>query len=411
MTSSDQSPAARPAAPRDIRRTLDLLPDGADVDERVLAAAFLASPYASFILDADGQILVCSRRAERLYACAADLRGTHLSELSDLDSADMGTALREGAARGRTAFHMVSAKRLRAMAHTVFHVALLRSAETGAPLYLLTQDSLAATAEALSVMNTRRMQARNELNEIEGQNSALHQSMVAMEAFAHTASHDLRTPLNTLSGLLELFSSKFGDELPDKGREYLDYMTRAVVQMDTMTTDFLHHARSAAGALEARPVAMRTFLEELLRDLSETLRAVDATVEVLGPDIEIMAEPALLRMLMMNLLTNALKHKHADRTPAIRINLCPPADDAGYPILRVSDNGLGFEPTQRTAIFKAFHRLNPNVTGTGVGLATCKEVCRRHGWEISASAEVDKGAVFEVLFVSMRVACDTTRQN
>ena len=75
---------------------------------------------------------------------------------------------------------------------------------------------------------------------------------------------------------------------------------------------------------------------------------------------------------------------------------------AGAPSLTITDNGSGFPPGASEAIFLPFRRLNKKVEGTGSGLATCREVCRRHGWTITAHSDGQSGAVFEVALLEMK---------
>ncbi|MEO0400770.1 MAG: ATP-binding protein [Pseudomonadota bacterium] len=375
-----------------------MLPAGAPIDETVLGAAFVSSPFASFILDGEGQILVCNRRAERLF-CPEDVRDTDLlrgmsfAHITALDADDVVPRLREGVVKGKAVFPMRSGTRLQTRAGTLFYMSLLCGADSQTRLYLLTQDQLKATADALCTINAQRIATRDELAHMQSQYFDVHQNMVAMEAFANTASHDLRTPLNTLSGLLHLVNTKFADDLPEKAREYLGYMSRAITQMDEMTSDFLEHARSASAELRTEAIDMKSFLSGVAQEMEPYLAAVDGEISVAGEDFEVLAEPKLLHMLTMNLLTNALKYRHPDRAPILSIRL---AKTDGRDILSVRDNGRGFDPTQSAAIFQPFHRLHPDIDGSGVGLATCKEVCRRHGWSITAHSDGTNGAVFGV---------------
>ncbi|MEM8655568.1 MAG: PAS domain-containing sensor histidine kinase [Pseudomonadota bacterium] len=401
MNMMSAQPLGRNSYTRDVDRAFEMLPTDADVDAGVLSASFLASPYASFLLDQSGHVLVCNRRAERLYCgAAAQTRGMPLADLTCLPRDEVAQALRDGAARSSVELPMASVIRPGATRPTVFRIALLRSPTRGERLYLLTQDHLKATAEALGQMNQRRIEARNDLARVEAQFVDLHASLIAMESFAHQASHDLRTPLSTLSGLLQLLDQKYGTDLPDKGQEYLAFMARAVKQMDALTSDFLEHARSVSAEVAAEPLDLRSVLNEVRRDLQNGLTETDLTLEISGASCTLMAEPTLLRMLLMNLLSNALKYRHPDRLPNIAVTIAP--DGPNATLLRIADNGRGFDPAESEAIFLPFHRYHTSIEGTGIGLSTCAEVCRRHGWTISASSDGSSGAAFSIRFPQTR---------
>lgn len=373
----------------------------ADVDEAVLGTAFLVSPYASFVLDWDGNILVCNRRAERLYhAGGAEhpdaMRGMAFAALTDHSQEEMTHLLRGGAAKGMLSIKMTGGAHLQTTLGTVFRVSLLRSATRGERLYLLTQDQLKSTAEALTKMNARRKEARDNLVRLETAHFELHQSLATMEAFAHAASHDLRTPLNTMSGLLELFSQKFTTDLPETAVEYLSYMSRAVEQMKGLTEDLLEHAKSTSSVVTAQPVSLREIVETTRDDMELALAECGASVSVEGEDFTIMAEPLLMQILVTNLLSNAVKFAHPDRRPDIVVTLGRGEATGGWLVVR--DNGIGFPPERADDILKPFVRVSDDTPGSGIGLSTCAEVCRRHGWRIEAHSNGDDGAEFRISF-------------
>lgn len=386
-------------SPNSVEQCLALMPDDADVDETVLGAAFLAAPLASFLLDGTGRILVCNRRAERLF-CPSDLedpvlmRGMNFGALTHLNTSDVQQRLREGAMKGAARFRMKRTRQSNPSGGTIFHMSLLPSASARSVLFLLTQDRLKPTAEALSTTNARRIETRDALAQSRAECFELQTGLVAMESFAHTASHDLRTPLNTLSGLLHLFDSKFAEGLPDKAHEYLSYMSRAVKQMDEMTTDFLEHARSASADISLEDVDMRDLLKDLMHDLRSDFEAVDGSIVLKGAGWPVEADRSLLRMLVTNIFSNSLKYRHPERPPVLTVEM---SETDTSKVISFSDNGIGFDPKERTSIFLPFQRVNTEIDGSGIGLSTCKEVCRRHGWEISAKSDGETGAQFDVV--------------
>ena len=260
---------------------------------------------------------------------------------------------------------------------------------------MLTQDQLEATALALTKTNTQRKELKSKLEQVEATNANLLQSLFSMEAFAQAAGHDLRTPLNTLSGLIEMFDSTFTDELPDKAQEFLRHMSRATQQLDEFTTELLDHARSAAAPIVAEKISLGDYVTDVCRLFKPDAQKIGATIKVTGQNFDVMAEPAMFRILLINLISNAMKFRSAVRKPVIEIKMIL---QPGRRALRVSDNGVGFDPAHKAAVFRPFHRLNNDVEGSGIGLSTCQEVCRRHSWNIDCTANVDQGASFTVTF-------------
>ena len=396
--------ALRNGYSQDVERAMGMLPEGADIDSTTLSAGFLASPYASLLLDHEGRVLVCNRRAERMYCPASSPRrdGMRLHELTLLTEVETADALRMGAARSSVELPMRTTGTTSAVRPTVFRVALLRSRHRGERLYLLTQDHLKTAAESLGQMNQRRIEAREKLADFENRFVDLHASLIAMESFAHKASHDLRTPLSTISGMLQLMESRFGPDLPDKAKDYLEVMQRAANQMDALTTDFLEHARSVSADVSAEPVDLRATVEDVRRDVLIGLTHADLSFRVSGPNCTLMAEPTLLRMLLTNLFGNAVKYRSPERPLCIDVTIAPDEDSATR--LVIADNGRGFDPAEREDIFVAFHRADALVEGTGMGLSTCREVCRRHGWDITADSDGHSGATFHLRFPQTQCA-------
>ena len=367
-----------------------------------LHAAIVNSPYASLLIDDEGRVVLANRRAKRQFAPTVDFedydgRGAHFSELTHQSIDEVRARLSAAATTARARFTMRTGRERKTAKTLNFHVALLPTPGRIRPLYNLTQDHLTSTVDALIAMNGRRLETQGKLVELEARHAALQQVMIATEAYAHTASHDLRTPLNTLSGLLQMFDVKFAADLPERAVEYLSYMSRAVEQMDKLTHDFLDHARSAAVELVREPVDLGAQARAAVADLASDFEATGASCEITGTVEPVMAEPTLVRMLLTNLLTNSLKYRHPDRSSHIDITLTEGEGDGGPVEMVVRDNGCGFDPGASEAIFLPFRRCNTDVEGTGIGLATCREVCRRHGWTITAQSDGQSGATFTIL--------------
>lgn len=374
-----------------------------EASTRVLSAAFFASPYAAFIVDTDGDILHCNRRAARMFAARRigaaqvqpqDVQGMAFHELTYLSRDEILDRLRNGVIEGLFSLRMQYHTGLSARSGTKFRVSLLRAFIPGKHLYLVTQDQLKSAAEAIENMNARRIQVREDLDSLEKSHDELQRLFVTMETFTNAASHDLRTPLNTISGLLSMFARKYASELPTDAREYLDHMDTAVQQMERLITDLLDHARSTSVQMKAHPIPVLATLREIGSEVLFDNSNVEASINISGDEFDIVAEPALFRILIVNLLSNALKYRHPERNPEIKLRCVQKTPSNGA--IEVSDNGRGLDVNDVIKIFRPFKQLKPSASGVGLGLATCKEICDRHGWEISADASTDAGAVFKI---------------
>lgn len=368
--------------------------------EALLHRAYGVLPYASLILDAEGTILAINSRAIKTFFPAGDapktVLGTKFFDLIEADEEEFLSALLRATASGKievTPRHTGSARKARPIA---FRQILLFAAERTGYHYLLSQDQLHTTAKVLSQLNRQRQQARDTVQRLEAAHLDLNKSLLSMEAFAHAASHDLKTPINTMSGLLELFETNYAADLPDKAQTYLAQMQRAVSQMHDMTRDLLDYAKSTNHDVKAEPVDLSKVALQVLSDFETQRQETGAEFELHTSDLSLMAEPILLNILLSNIISNALKYRSPDRKPVIVVRI--EADLLNKGQISISDNGIGFDPADAEKVFVQFQRLDTDRAGTGIGLATCAEICRRHGWQISATAEVDKGAEFVVKF-------------
>ena len=225
---------------------------------------------------------------------------------------------------------------------------------------------------------------------------ALHRGIMFRDLIAHKTAHDLRTPMNTISGLLHLLSQKFDLDQYSKTSEYVGYMQRALAQMDTLTATFLDHTRASSVSALPEMMDLRSSLDDVLDDLHHEIAAANATFDISGSGSAIMADPYLLRIMLTNLLRNALHFRHPDRRSCVDISLKQMADDAVG--LRIADNGTGFDPAQTHAIFLPLRNDTENGSGPGMGLAACREICRKHGWDITAQSDGKTGATFDIVF-------------
>ena len=367
-------------------------------------AAFMKSPYACFILSWSGVVLLANRRASRDFLppwleTPDDLKGESFAKLTLHSPGEFATLLKDGAAQGSSTFRMASNRHYPAKSETDFRVSILTTSKNRKMMLMLTQDQLKSAAASVEAMNLRRKDAFDQIEQLKSTNAGLDQLLQSMEAFAQAASHDLRTPISTIMGLVDVFEMKFQDKLPKTALEYLEQMRRAAQQMSNLTNNLLDHARSSTTQIAVEPVSIKSTVNDVVTHLDFIIKDVDGVVELIGDDFEVAADSTFLQILMRNLISNSLKYKAPSRKLLVKVRL-ERGTDSNRVI--VQDNGIGFDQSKAAGIFKPFHRLNSVAEGHGVGLSTCAEVCHRHGWSISAHAVVDVGAAFTVDFPSVR---------
>jgi signal transduction histidine kinase len=213
-----------------------------------------------------------------------------------------------------------------------------------------------------------------------------------LEAFSYSVSHDLRAPLRHIDGFAGLLRRHAGPQLDEKGQRYLDTISSSAREMGRLIDDLLVFSRMGRAELLSTPVRMDKLLREVLDSLAQ--ETADRTVEWnVGSLPPVQGDPAMLRLVLVNLVSNAIKYSNP--RPVARIEI------AGYvggaeAIFYVRDNGVGFDMKYSGKLFGVFQRLHSGkeFEGTGIGLATVRRIVQRHGGRTWAEGEVDAGATF-----------------
>ena len=230
--------------------------------------------------------------------------------------------------------------------------------------------------------------------ELASANDALARSNRDLEQFAYVSSHDLQEPLRMIRSFSQLFMQRHGDRLDDEGRELIGYVTDGAERAQALVTDLLEFSRVGTTTEGFEATSLDAALDRALRVLAPTIEATGATVERAGELPAVWGDPSQLERLFVNLVGNALRYRHAERTPHVRIE----AETTGQTCrVTISDNGIGFEPEHAERIFKMFQRLHGRDeygAGTGIGLSICERIVERHGGTITAEGSPGTGARF-----------------
>ncbi len=231
-------------------------------------------------------------------------------------------------------------------------------------------------AEALEASNKRM---RVEIKQRERVERELRQSNQELQRFAYVASHDLQTPLRTVTSYLDLLQRRHGEQLNEEAREYIAEAIGGAAHMRQLITDLLQLARVNTRARAFAPVDLNRVLQRVLQNLAAAIKAAGATIdsETL-PTLP--ADEGQFVQLFQNLLENSLKYR-SERPPRIQISA---RESLGEWIISVEDNGMGIDPKHADDIFDIFRRLHGPQThpGTGIGLSLCRSIVVRHGGRI-----------------------------
>ncbi len=223
-----------------------------------------------------------------------------------------------------------------------------------------------------------------------------------LEAFSYSVSHDLRAPVRHIDGFVRLLEKELA---PPGGKvaHYLGTISAAAQRMGALIDDLLALSRTARQSLELRRVDLGAMVRELIReqDAETGRRGVQWIIDELPV---VMADPSLLRVVLLNLLSNALKYSRAQ--PLARIAVEVRVAQPGIVEITVRDNGVGFDARFKDKLFGVFQRLHreEEFEGTGIGLATARRIVQRHGHRIWATSELGRGAAFTFTITQAEVA-------
>lgn len=256
--------------------------------------------------------------------------------------------------------------------------------------------SLEQEREQLKLEITSRERAEKALFEanqdLEESKQDLERSNQELEKFAYVASHDLQEPLRKVQTFGDRLLSKYGDNLGDEGKLYLERMQDATARMQVLIKDLLAYSRVRGDRKDFVRVDLNDVVNGVVSDLEVRLEQSGGRIEVGGlPSLQ--ADPLQMRQVFQNLLGNALKFKRSDLPPVVNVSAKRVGDS--YEI-SVRDNGIGFEQQYSEKVFEVFQRLHgrSDYEGTGIGLAIVRKVLERHGGSIRVESSPGQGSQF-----------------
>ena len=223
-----------------------------------------------------------------------------------------------------------------------------------------------------------------------------------LQDFAYMASHDLREPLVLVQAFSERLRARYGENIPEKGLEYIRRIEAATVRMQELISGVLAYSQVAVKAQPFEEIDLGKIVLQVISDLEMRIAETKGQVEI-DTLCRIKADPLQIRQLFQNLIANALKYRRPEVPPQVlvssRIIATPEAEGAmEFCCITVEDNGIGFAAESVDKIFGLFQRLHgrSQYEGTGIGLAVCKRIVERHGGTITAESSPGMGARFIV---------------
>ncbi|MFB9890769.1 ATP-binding protein [Planobispora takensis] len=222
-----------------------------------------------------------------------------------------------------------------------------------------------------------------------------------LAAFAGVVAHDLLNPLTTIDGWLQILADAVkpppGDDAPSGVDDSIAHIQRASGRMQELIQDLLAHATARDAPITPVPVDLGTLVREIAAtrgDVPAGPGGARAPVFRIGELAAVLADRALVRQLVDNLIGNAVKYTAPGARPEITVTSAP--ERPGWIRVEVADRGIGIPPGQHEAIFENFRRAHEggSYSGSGLGLAICKRIVERHGGTIGVRDNPGGGSRF-----------------
>ena len=209
--------------------------------------------------------------------------------------------------------------------------------------------------------------------------------------FAYVASHDLREPLRKVKSFTELLAQRYGDQLDERGREWMQHIIKDTARMQSLIQDVLAYSQLNQDRKLQEATDLNRIFEQACTALYSRIQASQAQVSA-DPLPIVSANPTQMSQLFQNLLDNAIKY-HTIGTPIVYVSAHRNGD---FWRIEVTDNGIGIDRSHRTKIFEMFGRVHGRSKhpGNGMGLAICKKIVEGHGGQIGVESGIGAGSTF-----------------
>ncbi|MCL4285122.1 MAG: hypothetical protein KJZ62_08460 [Fimbriimonadaceae bacterium] len=271
------------------------------------------------------------------------------------------------------------------------------SALTGGVIVVTTAHIAGRIGKALEMAENLRLDAQEELlslnaeleRRVADRTSELESANANLESFSYSVSHDLRSPLRSISLHAGVLREELGASAEGEIAESLEGIESSILRMDALITDLLNFSKVSRIRLERT----RVDLAEVARQLSVLVTARhNPKAQVSIPDsMPAQADAHLIHILLENLLSNALKYSSQVEDPRVELGSLV---ESGETVFYIRDNGIGFDATLFEKALRPFERLHSNreYAGTGIGLSICERIIGGHGGRLWADSEEGMGA-------------------
>jgi PAS domain S-box-containing protein len=350
-------------------------------EERLRLMVIAVKGYAIFMLDTDGRVATWNAGAELMKGYRAEeIVGRHFScfySPEDVADGKPDRQLRE------------------AVAHDRFEDEGWRVRKDGSRFWANVTISVildeAGLRRGFSKVTRDDTEGKRKIEELQRAHDSLEKSNLELQRFAYIASHDLQTPLRSISGFLQMLQSEYAGKLDAQADDWILRTIQATQVLQESIEDLLSYSRLDSDVHVFKIVPCRSVFDAAVLLLDAPIKETAARITCDDLPI-VMGDHSQLIQLMQNLIGNALKYR-GDKAPEVHVSAERKGNDW---VFSVRDNGIGILPKYRERIFEVFQRLHSQrkYPGTGIGLAICRRVVNLHGGTIWVESEPGRGSIF-----------------
>ncbi len=237
----------------------------------------------------------------------------------------------------------------------------------------------------------REFNAELELK-VEERTSQLNKLNRELESFSFSVSHDLRAPVRHIMGFIDMLNREKGNLTGEKAEHYIDVIDDSARRMNQLIDDLLSYSRMTRTAFSRQNINLEHLVNEILVEYTSEIEQRNISIAI-NPLPEVTGDRAMMRIVFVNLISNAVKYTGKTVNPSMEIG-CKLIDDKNT--FYVKDNGVGFDMNYAGKLFGVFQRLHSDkdFSGTGIGLAMVRSIIERHNGRVWAESGEGKGACF-----------------
>lgn len=246
-------------------------------------------------------------------------------------------------------------------------------------------------SEMNQVIRESSLRLAQKSDELSRSNQELQRSNVELQKFVYIASHDLQSPLRSISGFVQLLQRQYKDQLDTRAMEWIQRTVDSTTQMQTLLQDLMTYSQLSSDE-QKEWVDLNQIVEDFKQKHKQQLR--ESGAQIRSSDLpRVFGNPKQLELLIHQFLDNALKYRHPERQ--LSIELTAERENELWRFV-ITDNGLGIEPEYQSRIFDMFQRLHgqESYQGTGIGLALCQRIVELLGGQIGVQSDGKTGSRF-----------------